>query len=240
MSRHDKQLRRARRREKRHTRSKPWKQRFAMTDEPVEVHLLSYDITTEPLRDLPIPGCRQLHDVIGDDASDQLHEEVFDNPRAAIARLERLIDQFPDVPILYNWLAMAYTRTADHARAEQLIRSNYQRNPAYLFARVNYAQLCLDDGQIDLAAQVMDHKFDLKLLFPERNLFHLTEFLAMSTLASSYALATGDLDTARRILDIMEDLAPDYEQTLTVPRRVEGSALMRILRKLARTVRPGV
>ncbi|MBN1935009.1 MAG: hypothetical protein JW934_10110 [Anaerolineae bacterium] len=52
---------------------------------------------------------------------------------------------------------------------------NYRRNPDYLFARLNYAELFLRRGDYERVAEILEHKFDLKLLYPRRNRFHVSE-----------------------------------------------------------------
>jgi predicted Zn-dependent protease len=87
--------------------------------------------------------------------------ELSKNPQATIPKLRRLIEQVPDVPIFYNWLAMAYIRVGDERRANEMVRENYRRNPDYLFARLNYGHLCLQQGDVARADEVMEHKFTL-------------------------------------------------------------------------------
>jgi hypothetical protein len=62
----------------------------------------------------------------------------------------------------------------------------------------------------------------------------------MSSFTISYELETGDSDTAHMILDSMEEIAPDRQETRAMRQRVDGSTLMRALRKMARTMRRSV
>jgi hypothetical protein len=57
--------------------------------------------------------------------------------------------------MFFNWLSGAYSVLGDVHGVEETVRENYQRNPQYLFARVNYAELCLRDGDPDGAREAL-------------------------------------------------------------------------------------
>src|SRR5207302_649247 len=95
MSRHEKELRRTHRREKRKAKGARWSRALDRGDRATEesaeetriVRLLSYDITSEPLEESATG--RRLDDVISHDQMQQLHSETFDAPQLAIPKLER-------------------------------------------------------------------------------------------------------------------------------------------------------
>ena len=78
---------------------------------------------------------------LGDHDRLEIHELVRNDPPAAIQRLEPLLEKFPSTPMLLNWLAAAYSNLGRSDKADELIRLNYERNPDYLFARANYAEI---------------------------------------------------------------------------------------------------
>ncbi len=98
---------------------------------------VEYEITAEPIHDrrykrLP----RRVKD-----AFDRLHAEAQKRPHKAIPELLELLEQYPNMPTLYNYLSVAYSRSGQRKKAEEIIQENYRRNPDYLFARLNYAEL---------------------------------------------------------------------------------------------------
>ncbi|HSI10416.1 MAG TPA: hypothetical protein VK961_00165, partial [Chthoniobacter sp.] len=97
---------------------------------------------------------------------------------AAIARLEMLAGRHPDVTVLYNLLAAAYSRRGRMTDAMGVVEKNFKMAPEYLFARVQYAQMCLATGRTDAVPGIFDHHFDLKLLYPHRDTYHVSEFIA--------------------------------------------------------------
>lgn len=93
---------------------------------------VEYDITWDPISTSPLPPEYQSQT-----------EEIFDllhiAPAEVIPRLEQVLEDYPDIPMVLNWLKVAYSRVGDKKNAERFIRLNYQKNPDYVFAKVNYA-----------------------------------------------------------------------------------------------------
>ena len=116
-----------------------------------------YEITAEPIEDRRY---RKLPRNVKDEF-EKLHGLVTTNPRQAIDELPQWIKRYPDIPLLYNYLSAAYSQAGAHREAEQAILENLQRNPDYLFARLNYAELCLGRGDYQAVAQTLDNKFGL-------------------------------------------------------------------------------
>ena len=88
------------------------------------------------------------------------------------------------------------------------IMENYRRNPDYLFARLNYAELCLARGDYETVAEIFEHKFDLKLLYPKRRRFHISEVANLMGLMGVYLLETGECEAAEKYYEILSQIAP--------------------------------
>jgi hypothetical protein len=198
---------------------------------PAVLHLSSYTITWEPLKRAAAEEDPGLDAAIG--PRHELFELIRTDPHAAILKLEELIERFPNSPMLLNWLSAAYGRARDRANAERIARENFDKHPDYLFARMNYAQLLLENGDLDGFAAVFERKFDLKALCPGREVFHISEFLGFSRLMAEYFMRIGEDRAARVIFEAMDEAAPDDEQTCVVRRAIQGSALLKLAKKLS-------
>src|SRR5262249_9174068 len=132
-----------------------------------------YDITDEPLdnRDIQrLPSQVQAR-------IDELYELAQHHPTQAIPELERLIATYPQVPTFYNYLSIAYRQSGDLEKTDACVREAYRRHPQYLFAKVNYANLCLQQGESEKVPGIFDHAFDLQQLYPHRKRFHVSEVM---------------------------------------------------------------
>ena len=194
-----------------------------------ELRIIEYEITWEPILDRRV---KRLPGKVKD-AIERLCEESRRNPRRAIPELVDLIKKYPKIPRLYNYLSIAYSHAGQRKKAEEAIRENFRRNPDYLFARLNYAELCLRQGDYGQIAEIFEHKFDLKLLYPNRKRFHITEVAGFMALIGLYFFETGELEGAERYYGILKEIAPEYPMTEVLRKKLYPGFLVRMLRRMA-------
>jgi predicted Zn-dependent protease len=152
----------------------------------------AYDITDEPLdnRDIKrLPSQVQAR-------IDDLYELAQHDPRQAIPELERLVTTYPHIPTFANHLSIAYLAAGNQEKATALVREAYRRHPQYLFAKVNYANLCLQQGEIGKVPGIFDHACDLQQLYPHRTRFHVSEFIGFAWVMCRYFCTIGERKTA--------------------------------------------
>jgi hypothetical protein len=188
---------------------------YAITDEPLEARTLTQ---------LPPPVRARIAD---------LFEQVHRAPKEVIPELERLVDTYPQVPPFANYLCGAYQNVGETAKAEALIRETYTRHPHYLFAKVNYAQLCLQQGDVDKVPGIFDHTFDLQQLYPRRRRFHLSEFTGFAGVMCRYFCATGEQETAVLYYRMLKHVAPRHPITRQAKRALYPPFWVRWLRTWA-------
>jgi tetratricopeptide (TPR) repeat protein len=188
-----------------------------------------YDITDEPLdnRDIKkLPS--QVQERI-----DDLYELAQRDPRQAIPELERLVTIYPHIPTFANHLSIAYLAAGDQEQATAMVREAYRRHPQYLFAKVNYANLCLQHGEIEKVPGIFDHAFDLKQLYPHRTRFHVSEFAGFAGVMCRYCCAIGEQDTALLYYQMLKQVAPKHPMTKHAKRALYPPFWVRWLRTWA-------
>lgn len=173
------------------------------------VYVSEYEITSEPILDR---GYKRLPKKVKE-AIDRLYDKSQRRPREVIPELLELIEKYPDVPILYNYLSIAYSMSGQREKSEAMVRENYRRNPDYLFARLNYAEMCLARGDYKKVAEILEHKFDLKLLYPKRKRFHISEVVNFMGIVGIYFLEIGERDTAEKYYDVLQQIGQRYPIT---------------------------
>lgn len=199
----------------------------SLQHKPETVRVLQYEITTEPLLDaeyvkLPMHIQEEIENI---------HFMVYENPQKAIEKLDLLIESYPNMPKLYNYLTVAHMQLGRTKKVEELIVENYKNSPTYLFAMLNYAELCMRKGDYEKISEIFDNKFDLKLLYPERNRFHLSEVVNFVGTIGYYYARTGDLNVAAVYYDILNQLEPEHEMTRRLERELTTSFLEKGFRK---------
>src|ERR671925_602335 len=188
-----------------------------------------YDITDEPLdnRDIKrLPSQVQAR-------MDDLYELAQHDPMQAIPELERLVTTYPHIPTFSNHLSIAYLAAGDQEHATALVREAYRRHPQYLFAKVNYANLCLQHGEIGKVPGIFDHACDLKQLYPHRTRFHVSEFTGFAWVMCRYFCAIGEQDTALLYYQMLKQVAPRHPMTKHAKRSLYPPFWVRWLRTWA-------
>jgi tetratricopeptide (TPR) repeat protein len=153
------------------------------------------------------------------DALPGLHALVLDDPRAAVAELRTWIEREP-IPLFFNWLSAAYSALGQTEALEGVIRENYQRNPHYLFARLNYAELCLRDGDLAGAREALGAGFDIRPLLGGRRRIHVSELAGYYYAVGLYHIENGDPEAAEKMYQLLKEAAPGERPTEELRRRL--------------------
>lgn len=197
-------------------------------DAPGVVYVTEYEITSSPIQDrryrrLP----RRVKDAI-----ERLHDEAQRRPHKAIPELLEWIEKYPNIPMLYNYLSVAYSLAGQREKSEAVSQENYRRNPDYLFARLNYAEVCLAKGEYEKIGEIFEHKYDLKLLYPRRKRFHISEVANFMGLIGVYFFETGEREAAEKYCEILQQIAPGYPMTKRLRRKLFPNLLQRLWLRL--------
>lgn len=228
MSRYEKQLRRKNRKEKKYRRH------AAYTRDPIEIidgpdsddplfaiDILDYlfppdiynafaavcEITNKPI---VTEYNRIISETFGD-IQDDLRQTVTDDPARAKGILEQMLERLPDHPMLLNWLASCHARLNDWATAGEMNQRNLSKNPDYLFARVGAADYHVLQKDFDRALAAMGGSWDLKTIFPDRTVFHVTEVEATWSVAAKFYLATGDTSKSGQYIGAVICVNPESD-----------------------------
>lgn len=162
----------------------------------------TYSISFDPLPNQYLP-VEIEHD------SERLYWLAVKNPVDAVPELENLLEEYPNNPMLLNWLSYAYQNLDKTEEFESLTFQNYQANPDYLFARCNYAMLLMIHKQeIDAIPKIFNNKYDLKELYPDRDVFHLVEAITFCNVMSIYFAYKHQFETAELYLTMIKSLDP--------------------------------
>lgn len=169
-----------------------------------EVVNVSYEITWDAL---PEAADEKL---LGKDSAlyEKAHGWLKTKPEKAIPILKSLALKYPKKPRLLNNLHVANTILGNQSEADDLLKKMQTEFPDYLFAKILWASHCLNNGMETLIPKIFDGKYSLKLLYPERNVFHVSEEINFAAIMGLYFSKIGKLDSARIYLDLIEEL--DY------------------------------
>ena len=193
------------------------------------VRLVEFEITYEAIKDrayrkLPAPVKEQLT---------RLHSDAQRKPQQAIPELLKLKKKYPNIPQIYNYLAVAYSASGEMAKAEAITEENMLKNPDYLFARANYAEICFTRKEYEKIPEIFDHAYDLQTLYPKRKRFHISEFVNFMGLMGYYFAKTDQRELAEQYNEILQEMAPDFPMAKRLNRELHPGPLVRLLRRMA-------
>ena len=176
-----------------------------------EIKQFPYEVSWEPVVDRKF---RNLPQNIQDEL-DELYEQLSREPVKSISRLLELKQEYPKLPLIYNYLSIAYGYV-DLEKQYECIRENFEKNPDYLFARCNFAQLCIQQGKYEKIPEIFGRKYDLKALYPRRSRFHMTEYVSFAHVMCLYFNAIGEREQAESIYKALQESVPDAIETKEV------------------------
>jgi hypothetical protein len=182
--------------------------RYTTAPDGRKIALVSYDIVYEALEDDTARIPPEL-----EPEWESLHDQLTTQPTAVIGRLQDLVERFPQVPVLMNWLAVAYSAAGRMADADAVTDRLVHLHPNYLFGRIQRAQRYLDAGRPDMVREALGGALDLKMMYPHRTKFHVTEVAALWGLLGEHRLAEHDVDGALVYMKMLRKFAEDHPVT---------------------------
>lgn len=188
------------------------------------LEFLNYKITWDKVTDRnKIPASLQPE-------LEKIYEEIHHPKKNTVSKLQKLIKKYPRNPQLKNYLTTTYKELGDYDKAMSYNDKLLEQHPNYFFALVNKAQHYESLQEYEKMKDLLGEGFDLKKRYPEREVFHISEFMIMQMMAIGYYANTGDMDQAHLRLKIMRDVEADSFFIQMAEDKIE-SALMENLRK---------
>jgi tetratricopeptide (TPR) repeat protein len=183
-----------------------------------EIECMGFEIVEEPTGQPHTPCV----DRWARDALAALHK---DDGTEAERLLQMCLEVEPDRPELLNNLAQAFVLQGKKTEAESLIRQIHERWPDYFFGRISMANLAMQAGDLEKAETY---------LAPLRRQMrlHLTEFDALAGTYFELCFARGEMDAARRWLEMWKQINPDHPGLPQLERRLSLGGLLDTMTRL--------
>ncbi len=141
-------------------------------------------------------------------------QESSQSAKEIIPHILKMIEKSPSIPAFYNHLSIAYKHSGNDEKALFWNKEAHRLFPDYLFARINTAYQYLRKNEFDKVMEIFDGKLELKALYPNRDVFHISEVIAFFSLTTEFYLRKGEVDLAERVYEMLEKLDPEHPQVL--------------------------
>ena len=160
-------------------------------------------------------------DAILDEATDKLPDAVRvrmealidivkSNPASVENEVLELSRKYPDVMCFRNWYCSCLRLLGRHDEVREFSEILFREHPDYFFARTTLADLALEDYDVNLAAQLLGGEVGALLsLYPDQEVFHITEARHWFSLWGRIELMKGNLEAARSHRKMLHQMEPD-------------------------------
>jgi tetratricopeptide (TPR) repeat protein len=175
------------------------------TDEPIEEKNLSL---------MPQKEKETLWDIYGRLSA------MGKNYERDLAVLFALREKYPKVPCIYNYISVLYQNTGQMENLVKSLRETTRIFPDYLFGKTALAEYYLQNSYISGIPPILEHKFELYLLCPEKELFHISEVRAFYALTGMYHAEKNHLARAFHCYYLLEEIDPDHALTIRLARAI--------------------
>ena len=146
-----------------------------------------------------------------------LRDEICDfyysvqkSPKAQIAKLNEMIEEYSDIQIFYNYLEMAYREEDEIEKANEVARTTAKKFPDFIFGKVSQIELYLDSKELDKIPELLKDKYDFRLLYPEKATFHIQEVIAFNYALGKYFALKAESDKANQYLENIKGIDEDH------------------------------
>jgi len=160
-----------------------------------------------------------------------LHNLVLQNPELAVPEIEAALVEYPALPELRNFMYTALQKMGESERAYEAIEETVRAFPEYLFARIAYAEYLIFFERLEEIPRLFQSRFELELLYPLRDVFHISEVISFYYIMGRYYFLIGKYSKFEFCSDLLNELEEDDQRArhLSELREQYYAALYRVI-----------
>ncbi len=160
-----------------------------------------YEETDNPHRNIPQAIKEQMA---------ELHAQAVKGTVQIIKKLERLVEQYPRVPALYNYLSIAYMHHGNSVKFDKLNDLMVTRFPDYSVSRINQATRYIVNKDFDKAEEILGNSMELTAFLPNRRVYHVSEVAQFYETTVRFFLRKRQFDVAESRLNMLKDMSKTF------------------------------
>lgn len=188
----------------------------SLTDHPAATSLEDLEITYDDIdpyyfqnQKLPEETRKIVQELSSASGNDEL-ERVK-------TKLHKLVARNPQNPVYHNYLALCFGALGDHLALRETVEKMVKEFPDYPFSKMAFANVLMDEGNMEAAEKLFTNRYTLPVLYPGRKIFHISELIAFNSTMMRLFLHKGDIEAVSVYYDTMS-LLDEYDH-------MDGSAI---------------
>ncbi|MEJ0056488.1 MAG: hypothetical protein WDN75_13055 [Bacteroidota bacterium] len=159
-------------------------------------------------------------------------------------RIHDVINRNPLNPIGYNYLATCAKLEENDAKYKAICESVIHRFPDYLFGKIMWINLLIDEQRIEQVPSFLNNHFHIYEQYPSRKTFHISEVQAFFGTMIRYFTKTGNLRLAQKYREATlmfltdnesEPISPVLEKSIVEFTSLMGTKILEYLKEVEAT-----
>ena len=141
----------------------------------------------------------------------ELHKQAEKGSVQVIKKLEKLIEKYPKVPVLYNYLSIAYMKYGNIPKFEKINDLAIKLFPGYPVPRINQATRHIIRSEFDQAETILGYSMELSDFLPNRQVYHLSEVVQFYETTVRFFIHKREFDVADSRLDMLKGISKQFD-----------------------------
>jgi tetratricopeptide (TPR) repeat protein len=143
--------------------------------------------------------------------------------------------KYPDVPVICNYLAIAYERADQLKKYLEVLFETRKKYPDYIFGKISLAEYYLSIKRFRKIPDVLDNKFEITQHFPVgTEIFHISVVRSFYYITGRYFAKAGKIELAYKAYFLLSELDINHLTTEILGQDIIASELIGLRRKMSR------
>ncbi len=139
----------------------------------------------------------------------------------------------PDVPAIYNYLGIAYTRANQQKKYLRVLFETREKFPDYLHGKISLAEYYLSVNKFRKIPGLLDSKFEITQHFPVgTEVFHISTVKGFYYITGRYFALAGKIELAYKSYFLLSDLDIDAQTTQILGHAIIGYEMGGLKKKM--------
>ncbi|MDQ6992386.1 MAG: hypothetical protein Q9M31_02855 [Mariprofundus sp.] len=144
----------------------------------------------------------------------EIYARIPKNPAKELPKLLMLKEKYPNVSVIYNYIAMAYGLDGQNENQLKALKDTIALFPNYLFGKISLCEYYINRDEHKKVPKVLNNKFELYMHMPPSvKLFHASEVRSFHGVVGRYYLRANRINRALFCYFILADIDPEHWST---------------------------
>lgn len=162
-------------------------------------------------------------------------QRLLTNPLEQIPLLLKLKKKYPNIPVLYNYLAIAYNLSKQLDKYQETVHDTVRLFPDYLFGKFSLAEYYLNNDNHKEIRNIFDNKFEIYLHYPSsHHISHISEVRSFYSVIGTFHARSGKIARAIYCYFILRQMDPNHPASVRLGDEIMFKEISKIKRNLDR------